>query len=187
VELSRSVAHWPATASVPSVANIQAAVWNQSRIYRQQFRTRAVALSVCIVLHWSQEPAFRNSTALRMASSSTYPDINAFTDDGSSRGRGSVQHCNASRSDASTFSILHAKCTRTQWHNHLTMHCQSASCPELGLATASSSLHGRGQALSTDRVLRATTTGKYHHLICSWATLLSACRPADPASTRHLR
>jgi hypothetical protein len=36
------------------------------------------------------------------------PDINAFTDDGSSRGR-VARHNNASRSDASTFSILHAQ------------------------------------------------------------------------------
>jgi hypothetical protein len=83
-----------------------------------------------------------------------------------------VQHCNASRSDASTCSILHAQRNRTQWHNHLAMHCQSASCV-LELC-CSSSLHGRPGALSTDRgVARATTHGpKYHHLIF-WATLLS--------------
>jgi hypothetical protein len=45
-----------------------------------------------------------------------------------------------------------ASCTRsemyrTQWHNHLTMHCQSVLRPELWVGY-SSSLHGRGQALS---------------------------------------
>jgi hypothetical protein len=45
----------------------------------------------------------------------------------------------------------------------------------------------RPGALSTDRCCACNHHGpKYHHLICSWATLLSACRPADPASTRHL-
>jgi hypothetical protein len=60
-----------------------------------------------------------------------------------------------------------------------TMHCQSASCVlELWLATAQActdaarrSQHGQGCACNHP---------KSHHLICSWATLLSACRPTDP-------
>jgi hypothetical protein len=174
------VANIRAASLEPEPQHIQAAVSNQSRSSQRVHRAAWVS---------HPEPAF-NSTALRMACQAAYPDINAFTDDGSSRGR--VAQYNIAMHRVAMLR-LSASCTRsevperngtTTW----TMHCQSASCVLELWVGYSSSLHGRRELSARTGVLRVTTHGpKYHHLICSWATLLSACRPADPASTRHLR
>jgi hypothetical protein len=82
-----------------------------------------------------------------------------------------------------------ASCTQRMYPNAMAQplgDALSKCVPRPGALPAQ--LHGRGQALSARTGwLCVTTHGpKYHHLICSWATLF-ACRPADPASTRHLR
>jgi hypothetical protein len=75
-----------------------------------------------------------------------------------------------------------SECTRTQWHNHLTMHCQSASCVlELGLQLK----HGRGQALSARTGVAQPPRAEispFDLLVGDAAVCMSAGRPSFDSS-----
>jgi hypothetical protein len=178
------IAHWPAKylrSQHTGKFGTRAAAYT-GRSFRPE-RTQRVHRAAWV----SPEPAFRNSTAPRMAcqAAHTQTSTHSLTTVAHEVARYNIAMHRVAMLRLSAAACA-AKCTERNGTTTWTMHCQSASCVLELWVGYSSSLHGRGQALSarTGLLRVQPLRAQFDLLVGDAAVCMSA---ADPASTRHLR